>query len=451
MMRRLALLLAVISLGLGGCDLAPRQVMPDPAVAVNWPQGAAYGAEQNVTPGMPWRTLIADARLQAVIEQALAHNQDLRSAIASVASARAQYHIERSYQLPTVAAGASASIVRGLPNKALDSQEYSVDVGVSSFELDLFGRLRNQSRAAFETYLSTESGMRSTRMTVIAETAVAYITLASDRERLEIARQTMSAGQRSLDLTRALFKSGLDSGVDVQDAITVVEQANSDVADDTTLAAQDRNALELLVGAPVGDDLLPGSLADLDRSVGTVPAGLSSTVLLQRPDVVEAEHSLRSANANIGAARAAYFPAITLTSAVGVASTALSDLFTHGALEWSASPSATVPIFGGPNAGNLQYAKAQRDYYVAQYQKAVQSAFRDVANGLARRGTVTQQRQAQARLVAAAQKAYSLADAQYRAGTGAFLDAGDRSRFESVVGDVSDRAECGSALRPCGP
>ncbi len=200
--------------------------------------------------------------------------------------------------------------------------------------------------------------------------------------------QTLASGNRSLALTTSLNRSGLASQVDVQNAETVVAQVQSDIENYTTVIAQDRNALDLLVGAPVTDASLPSSLADLRAGIGIVPAGLSSAVLLQRPDVVQAEHQLIAANANIGAARAAFFPTITLTSALGFASTALSSLFTGGALSWSVAPAASVPIFGGATKGNLQYARAQRVYYVAEYEKAIQSAFRDVADALARRGTI---------------------------------------------------------------
>jgi len=447
-MRRASIVALCLATSLAGCDLAPHYVRPAPAAPAQWPTGASYGTEQSGAAGLPWRTMVTNPKLRQVIEMALANSRDLRASIASVASARAQYHVERSYQLPTVTAGASATIQRGIKSSALDSNNYDADAGMSGFELDLFGRLRNQTKEAFETYLSTESGMRSTKLTLVAETATAYATLASDRDLLQIAQDTVASGQRSLELTRSLFGSGLASAGDVQSAITIVEQAKSDVANQTTLVAQDRNALELLVGAPVPDDLLPASLADLDGSVGNVPAGLSSEVLLQRPDVVEAEHSLKGANASIGAARAAFFPTITLTSAIGVASTALSSLFTDGALSWNVAPSASLPIFGGTNRGNLQYARAQRDYYTAEYEKAVQSAFRDVADALARRGTITDQRAAQDRLVAASAKAYSLADAQYRAGTGTFLDAltdqrtlysARQTRTGAVLTDIGNR------------
>ncbi|WBO23791.1 efflux transporter outer membrane subunit [Sphingomonas abietis] len=440
--------LLCLATALSGCDMAPHYARPASAAPAQWPQGAAYGPDLADAAGLKWQDLVADAKLRTVIGQALANNRDLRASLASVASARAQYHVERSAQLPTIAAGADANITRGIKSSALSSNSYDSTIGMSSFEIDLFGRLKNETKEALETYLSTESGMRSAKLTLVSETATAYVTLASDMDLLRIAQETIVSGQRSLDLTQSLLASGLASATDVQNAITVVEQAKSDVANDTTLVAQDRNALELLVGAPVADDLLPASLNSLDGAIGNVPAGMSSTVLLQRPDVLEAEHSLKSANAGIGAARAAFFPTITLTSAVGVASSALSSLFTGGALNWSVAPSASLPVLGGATKGNLEYAKAQRDYYLAEYEKTVQSAFKDVADGLARRGTITRQRDAQARLVAAASKAYDLADAQYRAGTVSYIDAltaqrtlyaARQSQVATILTDIGNR------------
>ncbi|WP_159982320.1 MULTISPECIES: efflux transporter outer membrane subunit [unclassified Novosphingobium] len=454
-MRRSLISLAALAAALSGCNMAPKYIRPEAAAPAGWPQGAAYAPAEAGEAGMPWRTLFADPRLQSVIETALANNQNLAASLANVASARAQYHVERSYQLPTIAAGADASATRGLKSSAGDTQSYSANVGFSAFELDLFGRLRNQSREQLETYLATESGYRSARLTLVANVATAYVTLASDRDLLAIAEQTRGSGQRSVDLTQTLFKAGLAAAGDVASAQTVLEQARSDVASQTTLVAQDRNALDLLVGAPVSDAQLPASMAELETRIGRVPAGLSSEVLLRRPDVVEAEHELQSTYAQIGAARAAFFPQISLTSALGLASTALGSLFTGDAFSASPAASASLPLLGGTNKGNLEYAKAQREYYLASYRGTVQSAFKDVADALARRGTITDQRGAQERLVAAAQKSYDLADAQYRAGTDTFINAlvAQRSlyayrqtRVATVLADLTNRITVYSAI-----
>jgi multidrug efflux system outer membrane protein len=450
-MRRTVSVLTLVAL-LSGCNLAPRYSTPPSAAPVQWPTGAAYADNDPTNArqpgGLPWRTMISNARLVTLIEQALANNRNLRAAVANVASARAQYHVQRSAQLPTLAGSATATIDRGIINSQNSLSTYDVGVGVSSFEIDLFGRLKNLSQAAFDQYLSTEAGTRSTRLMLIAETANAYATLASDNDLLKIARDTLATGNRTLDLTRSLFDAGLDSAVDVQEAITVVAQAQSDIEQETTQVAQDRNALQLIVGAPFDDALLPASLDDLDGTIANVPAGLSSTVLLQRPDVLAAEYLVKAQNANIGAARAAFFPTISLTSAVGVASTALSSLFTGGAFTFSAAPQATLPILGGANRGNLEYARAQRDYYAAQYDYTVQTAFREVADGLARRGTITRQRQAQQRLVDAANRSYQLSYAQYQAGTDTFLNAlttqrtlyiARQTQVATILADVQNR------------
>ncbi|PNU06798.1 efflux transporter outer membrane subunit [Novosphingobium guangzhouense] len=444
-----------LAAALSGCNMAPKYIRPEAATPAQWPQGAAYQPLQSGEAGMPWRTLFSDPRLQAVIERALVNNQDLQASLANVASARAQYRVERSYQLPSVTAGADASATHGVNSTQFTNQSYSANIGFSAFELDLFGRLKNQSREALETYLGTESGYRSARLTLVANVATAYVTLASDRDLLALAQRTRDSGQRSVDLTRSLFRSGLTSAADLASAETTLEQANSDIAAQTTQVAQDRNALELLVGGPVTDAELPASLTDLDTRIGKVPAGLSSDVLLRRPDVVEAEHNLKGAYAQIGAARAAFFPTISLTSAIGLASTALGDLFTGDAFNVNGSDSASLPLLGGTNRGNLEYAKAQREYYLATYRSTVQSAFKDVADALARRGTITTQRTAQDRLVAAGQKSYDLADAQYRAGTDTFLNAlvaqralygYQQTHISTVLADLTNRITVYSAI-----
>ncbi|MCJ2182680.1 efflux transporter outer membrane subunit [Novosphingobium sp. 1949] len=440
---------------LAGCDMAPKYVAPANPAPPQWPQGAAYPAASEGDAGLPWRTVFADERLQKVIAMALANNQDLAATLANVASARAQYHVERSYQLPTIAGGADASVTEAGLSQFAQSQSYSADVGASSFELDLFGRVKNQSRQYLETYLSTQSGYRSARLTLVANVATAYVTLASDRDLLALAKKTEASATHTLTLQQTLYKNGLTDGATVASAETVVEQARSDVASQTTLVAQDRNALELLTGGPIEDALLPASLLELEPHITTVPAGLSSTVLLQRPDVVEAEHELKSTYAQIGAARAAFFPTISLTGTLGFASTALSSLFTGGAFTATGSGSASLPILGGETKGNLEYAKAQRDYYLANYRSTVQSAFKDVADGLARRGTIADQRRAQDRLVDAAQRSYRLSDQQYRAGIGTYLDAltaqrelyaDQQTRIATVLADLTNRVTLYSAI-----
>jgi len=427
MMRARIIVLAGAT-ALAGCNLAPTYVRPGMPVPARFPTGSAYAPQTGeTTAGLPWQSFVSDEKLRTVIARALADNRDLRAAVASAASARAQYRVQRAAQLPTLTAGASASV--GDDSATVGTSEsYAVDVGISSFEIDLFGRLRNLSKEAFEQYLATEAGARSTRITLIGETATAYATLAADQELLKLAQETAASAERSLALTMSLNQAGLAGKLDVRQAETILAQARSDVESYTTQVAQDRNALDLLAGSPVEEALLPVSLASLDKGIGQVPVGLSSQVLLQRPDVLSAEHQLKAANADIGAARAAFFPTISLTSAAGFASTALSSLLTGGAANWSVAPSASLPIFGGSTRGNLQYSKAQRDLYLAQYEKTVQTAFQEVADALARAGTIERQRAAQGALVTASAQSYDLAAQRYRAGIDTYLNALDSQR-----------------------
>jgi outer membrane protein, multidrug efflux system len=444
-----------LTVALAGCSMAPHYDRPQAFTPPRWPSGAAYAPAQAGEAGMAWRTLFADPHLQTVIARALKDNQSLAASLANVASARAQYHVQRSYELPTLAAGANVTAVKSLQTGQTVSQVDDVTVGASSFELDLWGRLKNLSKQELETYLGTESGYRSARLTLVANVATAYVTLASDRDLERIYGQARDAAQQTVDLEQTLFKSGLASGGDVAAAQATLEQARATLAGQVTQVAQDRNALDVLVGSPVEDALLPNSLEDLDHAIGQVPAGLSSDVLLRRPDVVEAEHQLKATYFEIGAARAAFFPTISLTSTMGLASTALGQLFKAGSWNWSPGASVSMPLLGGTTKGNLEYAHAQQDYYLAEYRSTVQSAFKDVANALARRGTIVTQREAEDRAVAAAKTSMELTDAQYRAGTETLIDvlttqqtyyADQESRVSTILTDLTNRVTLYSAI-----
>jgi multidrug efflux system outer membrane protein len=454
-MTRRAALLALPLLALAGCDLAPHYGRPAAPIPQALPTGGVYPVATAGTPGMAWQTLVADERLRALIVRALADNRDLRQAVADVASARAQYRGQRSNLLPTLGATTSANITRGRGSGANNFDTYSATAGFNAFSIDLFGRQRNLTRAAFETYLASDAGARAARITLVAELATAWATYAADLDLLGVARDTVASASRALDLTRELDRAGLIGKLDVNEAETVQAQAEADVERYTTQVAQDRNALQLLAGSPIDDASLPRSLAEIESVIAVPPAGLSSDILLQRPDVLEAEHRLKGANANIGAARAAFLPNITLTSALGFASTALSGLFTGGAFGWSVAPSATVPIFGGPTGANLDYAKAQRDFYLAGYEQAIQAAFRDVSDALARRGTIDRQRAAQRRLVQASQQSLTLSTAQYKAGIASYLTtltaqrqlyAARQNEVATVLADLTNRVDLYSAL-----
>jgi multidrug efflux system outer membrane protein len=432
---RRILIAAALACGLAGCvDLAPR-AGPHPAVVpAAFPSGGAYpppsAAPEAAT--APWRQVFVDERLRAVIAQALDTNRDLRLAIANIAAARGQYAVQRSNLLPRLNATAQASYGQ-IPYSVYDGgaaagdyneRLYSLGGSVSAFQLDLFGKVRNQTRAALEQYFASRAARDAAQITLIGEVANDWLTIGSDRALLAVAKDTLKSGQESLALTQARFDRGVASDLDVAQARTTVEQARFDEARLTTLVAQDRNALELVVGAPVAEDRLPADIPGEGVVAGDPPAGLASRVLLTRPDVAQAEDQLKAASANIGAARAAFFPDISLTGSGGVTSLALSTLFKSAAETWSFAPTVTQPIFdAGANRGNLAYAKAQRDAALATYEKAVQTAFREVADALAQRGTIAAQLAAQQALTEASAQSYRLAQARYERGADSYLNA----------------------------
>ncbi len=423
------LALAITAALLAGCTLEPAYMRPAPPVPVALPTGPAYGAPTDVAVA-DWRQVFPDSRLQRVIEQALANSRDLQVAIAQIQASRSLYRVQRAALLPTIDASVGASTGRdytGLPasfgSEYANSTTYSTSVGTTAYELDLFGRVRSLTKAALQTYLATEEARRSTQISLVAEVATDYLTFASDTSLLAVSKATVTSAEANFDLARRRLAGGLASQLDVSSAQTIVEQAKDDVARYTTLVAQDQNALDLVVGAPVDPENLPSGVDDAAFRLGAVPGALDSRILLQRPDVLEAEHTLRSANANIGAARAAFFPTISLTASGGSESASVSSLFSGRSGIWSFAPTISVPIFdGGANKGNLDYAKAEDRIDVAQYEKAIQTAFREVADALAQRGTITERLRAQRSQVAAAAESLHLAESLYARGSDSYLD-----------------------------
>jgi multidrug efflux system outer membrane protein len=419
---------------LGGCtSLAPKYERPAPPIPSAWPQGPAYPAPSAGTSDvadLAWRAMFVDPKLQTVIERALQNNRDLRVAILNVQAARAEHQIQRAALFPSLTG--STSLTRqhtpkaafGLPGGgSLDERLYSLSGRVSEYEVDLFGRVRSLTKAAFEQYLASEEARKAAQITIIAETATDYLTLAADRDRLVVAKQTLESQQASLTLAQGRFKAGEASELDVRQAETTVDQARAQVAAYTTQTAQDVNALELVVGARLPDELLPPTLDGPSPLLTDVPAGLSSQVLLRRPDVLEAEHQLKAMNADIGAARAAFFPTLSLTASGGAESPGLSSLFNAGTGAWSFAPSLTAPIFDwGANRGRLSYAKAQRGIAVAQYEKSVQTAFRETADALARRGTIGEELDADEANVMASTASLHLTEARYQQGVDPYLN-----------------------------
>ncbi|THD80784.1 MAG: efflux transporter outer membrane subunit [Phenylobacterium sp.] len=438
-MRRV-LTLGLAAATLAGCTLEPHYVRPTPAVPGAWPTGPAYPpASAAALPAVSYPDIFKDPHLQAIIAQALANGQDLRVAMANVEIAHAQYVVQRADLFPHINAGVGGTESEGRiatvnPNGTTTSQRksersYDASIGFSAFELDLFGRIRSLSHAAQDHYFGTEAGARAARLTLVGEVASAYLTYAADRSLLAISEDTVASATRTVQLTQAKLSGGVSPRTDLTQAETLLDQARSDRASRITQVAQDRNALELLVGAPVADADLPASIESVDGLLGEVPAGLDSHILLRRPDVVEAEYDLRAANAQIGAARAAFFPTLSLTALAGAASPALGALFSGGNSTWTMAANASVPIFaGGANVGGLALAKGQRNLAVAEYQQAIQTAFREVADALARRGTINDQLSAQNDLLSAATTSYNLSEARYREGIDPYLDTLDAQR-----------------------
>ncbi|HEY1131895.1 MAG TPA: efflux transporter outer membrane subunit [Roseateles sp.] len=432
--------LLAASLALAGCgSLAPTYQRPDAPVAAQWPVPQATADTQAADIG--WHEFFTDPRLQQLIEQALASNRDLRVAVLNVQRAQAQYGVQQADRLPTVNAGLGQTATRA-PGGTI-TRQYTGTLGISAYELDLFGRVKSLGDAALAQYLGTEDARRSTQISLVAAVAGGWLTLAADQERLHLAEQTLLSRQDGLRLTQRLQGAGVASTLDLRQAEIAAETAQSDLAALTRQVAQDRHALELLVGQPLQAGQWPVSGTDAPVTQTTeLSAGLPSDVLLARPDVQQAERSLQAANANIGAARAAFFPRISLTASAGSASPALDDLFRAGTGMWSFVPQLTLPLFdAGRNRANLKIAEVDRDIAVAQYEKSIQSAFREVADALAERATLDQQIASQQRLVAQTQDALRLAEARFRQGLDdrlATLDA-QRSLYGAQQGLIAAR------------
>lgn len=445
MIRHGFLLLA--SAALASCSLAPKYVRPELPVPSSWPTGDAYLRQSEAAlPTVAYRDIFRDARLQAIIAQALANNRDLRVAAANIAAARAQYRIQRAELFPQIDAGASYSyrdsgtggvasgVGGGTGGGSIGgfggaNSSFSVSGGISAFEIDLFGRIRSLNDAALNRYFSQEAAARATRLTLVGDIATAWLTYAADRSLLKVAEDTAASARRSVALTDARRAGGIAPRTDLRQAEQILATAEADLAAQTTLIAQDVNALQLLVGAPVDAALLPTTIENAAPTIGELPAGLDSTILLRRPDVVQAEYELRATNAEIGAARAQLFPTISLTSLVGLASTALRTLFTGGAFNYSVAPSVSYPIFrAGAGRAGVEQTQAQRDAALATYEKAIQTAFREVSDALARRGTITDQLAANRRFTVAAADSYRLTEARYRGGIDPFLASLDAQR-----------------------
>ncbi|WP_298273510.1 AdeC/AdeK/OprM family multidrug efflux complex outer membrane factor [Geobacter sp.] len=438
-MIRRGISIIAVAVGLTGCaTMAPEYEQPPAPVPAAWPSGPAYkeGAAKAEKPvaDIPWQEFFVDEKLRKLIALALENNRDLRVAVLNIGRARAQYQIRRSDLFPKVDATAAGNIQRLSSgsfgsNPAVTVEQYNVSLGASSYELDLFGRVRSLKDQALEQFLATGQARRSVQISLVSEVAVGYLTLAADRERLQLARETLANQQESYKLTKSRFEAGVSSALDLHQAQTSVDAARVDIARYTTLVAQDENALSLVVGSPVPAELLPAALSEALTALKDVAPGLPSDVLLRRPDILQAENLLKGANANIGAARAAFFPRITLTGSIGTGSGELSGLFKPGSFIWSFAPRITLPIFtAGANQANLKVAEVDRDIAVAQYEKAIQTAFREVADALAQRGTIDEQVAAQQSLTDATAESHKLSQARYEKGVDSYLQVLDSQR-----------------------
>jgi outer membrane protein, multidrug efflux system len=423
---------ATLALATGACGmLEPRLPEAQPAIPAEWPlppttEEVPVAATPIATTGtaatadVGWRDFFVDPKLEELVARALENNRDLRVAVLNVERARQQYRIQRADRVPTV--GAVGAMVRQGGDGVRMTETFAADLAVTGFELDLFGRVRNLSEAALQQYFAEEESRRSAQLSLVAEVANVYLTLAADQQQYTLARETLRTREEGYRITQKRHEFGAVSALDLYQSRTQAEIARADVARYAGQVAQDVNALNLLVGGPVEPALLPTAVDANVTGLDALPAELPSDVLLRRPDVLAAEHQLRSANANIGAARAAFFPSITLTGAVGTASDDLSGLFGGGTNTWSFVPRVNVPIFeGGRLRANLGVAQADRDIALAQYEGAIQRGFREVADALALTSTLASQRQALEQLVEAAAKAEDLSRLRYEAGRDSYL------------------------------
>jgi len=421
----------------GGCMLAPEYTRPDAPVSDAWPTGAAYANPSAVetadsVTNLTWREFFPDLQMQHVIATALTNNLDLRLAALNVERARALYGIQRAeiYPVVTVTGGGSkqrSSSDFTAPGESRTTKQFNANVGMIAWEIDFFGRIRSLKERALQEYLATEEARRSAQIAMVAGVARVYLTLAADRENLQLAQVTLETQQGAYDLIRRQYDLGVSTELDLRRSQTQVDTAKRNMAIYTQQVAQDQNALNLLAGSPLPEDLLP------ENFTGVIPPrelspGLSSETLLNRPDILAAENRLKGAYATIGAARAAFFPRISLTTAFGVASDELSGLFGAGSDTWSFAPKISMPIFDARTWAAYRVSKADREIALTQYEKSIQTAFREVADSLAVRGTVDQQIAAQQSIVDSSQKIYDLSNELYTQGVSGYLGVLDAHR-----------------------
>jgi multidrug efflux system outer membrane protein len=459
---------SILLAALAGCTLEPHYERPEPAVSPQWPDiterypdaggvapgAAAHGDTAGVRAAdIGWREFFTDPRLQKLIETALQHNPDAQVAALNIAAARAQYQIQRADLFPKISAVATEEVEKfpaavapiaaasgsggsagGVGSAAGGAGSgvfrfFEVGIGFTSYELDLFGRIRSLNHAKLQQYLGYVETRRSAQISVVAEVANAYLTLLADENLFKITRDTLDSQRESLKLIKMSFDGGVATALDLHQAETTVAAAQANLAQYRREVAQDENALVVLLGAPMPADLPAGRELDEEKLLTELPEGVPSDVLTQRPDILAAEHNLIAANANIGAARAAFFPSILLTGNYGTASTELSGLFKTGSTAWTFSPQISLPIFaGGANVASLNLAKVQKNVLIVQYEQAIQNGFREVADGLAGRATLDSQVEADEALVTAAGESFRLSNMRFTGGVDNYLAVLDSQR-----------------------
>lgn len=426
--------LLTLAITLGGCSLAPHYERPEAPVAADWQVADANGTRAQA---LDWQTFIVDADLRRAVDTALNNNRSLRQALLDIEAARAQYRIQRADRLPSINANASGNRQR-LPadqsqtGRSEVTSVYQVGLGLAEYEVDLFGRVRNLSESALETYLATEEATRATQISLIAEVIQAYLTRDGALRRKALVEQTLDSRLASLELVSRRREVGAATALDYQEAVGLAEQAKAERESTERQLRQADNALALLLGTPDAGRLLPSTPRDELMVLQDIAPGTSSELIERRPDILASEHRLKARNADIGAARAAFFPRITLTGSVGSSSTELSGLFEGGSRAWSFAPTLSLPIFaGGRNRANLDLAEVRQDAAVADYEGTIQTAFREVADALAATDTLRREEIARRALAESSRAAEALAEARYRGGVDdhlRYLDA-QRSSF----------------------
>ncbi|MBC8748937.1 multidrug efflux system outer membrane protein [Paraburkholderia sp. WC7.3g] len=434
-MQKHSLIAVAVALLATGCTLAPHYERPAAPVTATFPTGGVYdqqpgthgarSANGQAAADIGWRDFFVDPRLQQLIEIALKNNRDLRVSVLNMQASAAQYRIVRAGLFPTLDAAASQSKSRTPKDLTFTgvtiSNTYSVGLN-ASWEIDFFGRVQSLKDQALATYLGTAQARKAAEISLVTQVANQYMTVLELDDLLKVTQNTLKTAQESYRITKLQFDNGTGSELDLRQSQTVVETASANLQSQTRLRTQADNALVLLIGEPLPASLASGLPLDDQDLLTDIPAGLPSDLLTRRPDIIEAEENLLAANANIGAARAAFFPKVTLTGSAGTLSPTLGGLFKPGSAAWSFAPSITLPIFeGGQNMANLDLANIQKNVQIATYEKAIQTAFREVADGLAARGTYDEQIAALERDVAAEQRRLDLSTLRYTNGVDSYL------------------------------